>query len=138
MIALTPIVERLRAAGCRHAEGVLEMAALDASPRQLPFHHVVPTGEGARPNANAGARDQAVDAGFSVMVTVDGQRRHRDGVSEELRDAINRVVDAITGWTHPEASRACDFAGGRLASASGSTVTWEVRFTTRYHLRKAS
>lgn len=138
MIALTPVVERLRGAGCRQVEGVLEMARLDQPPLQLPAYHVVPREETAAASQLAGARDQKVDVGVTVMVTVDGQRRNQAGVSEELRDAVLRARDAIVGWTHPEASAPFDYAGGRLASAGGSTVTWEVRFRTRYHLRKTS
>jgi len=137
-LALTPFVQQLRAAGCRQVSGVLEFAAETVEPRQLPAFYVVPTGEQARPSSTDQARDQAVDAAVSVMVVVDGSRRNADGISEELRTQTRIARDALVGWTHPGASRACAFAGGRLASASGSVAVWEVRLTTRYHLRKAS
>lgn len=132
-LALTPIVERLRGAGLARVQGVLEMPR--AEPPVLPAFFVVPTAETAGANATAGVRDQAVDVGFSVMVAVDGARRNEAGVSEALKAECDRVVDALVGWTHPAASRACDYAGGRLASASGSSVVWEVRLRSRYHLR---
>ena len=137
MIALGPICDRLRAGGCARVEGVLELAAIDAAaPRQLPAFFVVPTSETGGGNALDQGRDQPVDVGFSVVVLVDGARRDRAGVSEQLRDEANRARDAVLGWTHPEASRACSFAGGRLVSVTGPTVAWEVRLTTRVHLRR--
>lgn len=137
-LSLTPFVDQLRKAGCRQVEGLLEFAATTVEPRQLPAFFVVPTTESARASSTDQARDQAVDAGVSVMVVLDGTRRAQAGISEELRDQTRIVKDALVGWTHPDAARACAFAGGRLASASGSTVVWEVRLTTRYHLRKKS
>lgn len=138
MLALTPIVDHLRAAGLLNVEGVLEIPTADQLPRALPAHYVVPTSESAGGNPMAGARDQAVDVTFSVLVVLEGSRRNQAGISEEVRDRTKPVIDAITGWTHPEASCACDYLGGRLGSASGRVVTWEVRFRSRYRLRKAS
>lgn len=138
MIALGPICDQLRAGGCRQAEGVLELAALSAEPRQLPAFYVLPTSEAAGGNANDQGRDQPVDVGFSVMVVVDAARRNQAGVSEQLKIETDRARDALLGWTHPEAARACAFAGGRLVSVSGPAVTWEVRFITRVHLRRKS
>lgn len=140
MLALTPFVQQLRAAGFDQVEGALELPRLDEQPRRLPALWVVPTDERAGANSLSGARDQPVDAGISVIVVVDGARRNRDGVSEELKTRIDQVVDAIAGWRHPEASRACDYAGGRLlpGGAGATTLTWEVRFTSRFRLRKAS
>lgn len=136
-LALTPIIEQLRGAGCAQVEGVLELSGQETEPRRLPAYFVVPTDESAQPNANSGTRDQAVDVGFQIFIVVDGARRNKAGISEELREQTRRVKDALVGWTHPQASRPCDYAGGRLVSASGSTVVWAVRLRTRYHERKA-
>ncbi len=135
-LALTPIVMQLRACGFRQVEGVLEVPREDEQPRSLPALFVIPSSETASPNATAGRRDQKVEVAFSVIVVVDGARRNRDGVSEEIKSQFDMVQDAITGWTHPEASGACDYSGSRMASAGRSTVTFELRFKTRYHLRK--
>lgn len=139
-LALTPIVEQLRAAGLRNVDGLLEFSAQVEAPRALPAYFVVPTAETARGDANdrVGALDQKVTAGFSVMTVLEAARRHKDGVHEDLKIETGKVVDALLGWTHPEASGRCSFAGGRLASADGRTVVWETRFTSPYHLRKAS
>lgn len=139
-LALTPFVEQLRAAGCNHAEGLLEFSRQTVAPRVLPARFVVPVSEspasGAAPTV--GARDQAVDVALSVFLVLNGAALDRSGVSEQLQVETQRIVDALVGWTHPGASRACDYAGGRLASADGSTVVWELRFRTRYHLRRTS
>ena len=138
-LSLAPIVAQLKAAKLSRVEGVLEFAGLTAAPAALPAFFVVPLSDTASANPqDAGARDQAVDAGFAVMICLDGARRHGAGVSDELSTEIGRVIDALAGWTHPQAARACDFAGGQLASASGSVVVWQVRFRTRWRLRKAS
>lgn len=136
MLALTPIAERLRACKITQVEGVLEMAAVKTAPRMLPAYFIVPSAESAQDNKLAGARDQLVTAGWSVIVVVDAAQRRADGVHEGLKSAVDAVVDALTGWKHPAASAASDYAGGRLISAAGSTVEWEVKFKARYHLRK--
>jgi len=137
-LALTPIVERLRGAGMRQVEGVLEFTTQTVEPRQLPARFVVPVSESAAGNSVDVGRDQAIDVSFSVFVVVDGARRNQAGIAEELKAEEDKVCEALVGWTHPAASRACSYAGGRLASVSGSTVTWEVRLRTRYHERKRS
>ncbi|AOW22724.1 hypothetical protein AVM11_03480 [Sphingomonas melonis TY] len=137
-LSLTPIVERLRAAGFRQVEGVLELAGKPDEPRVVPALFVVPTGERAGASTNDVGRNQPVDVGFSVFVAVDGARRNAAGISEELTVQVRAVKDAVVGWTHPDAARACAYSGGRLASAAGSRVSWEVRFTTRYHERRTS
>ena len=136
-LALTPFVEQLRKAGVRQVQGVLEFAATTVEPRQLPAHFVVPVAETAGGSAVDQGRDQTVDVTIAVMIVVDGARRNEAGISEELKACEDRVIEALVGWTHPAASRACSYAGGRMASASGSTVAWEVRLRTRYHERKA-
>ena len=137
-LALTPIVEQLKAAGARQVQGVLEFSATTVEPRQLPAYFVVPVSEDAGGSAVDQGRDQAVDVTFTVMIVVDGTRRNTAGISEELKTCEDLVATALVGWKHPAASRACSYAGGRLASASGSTVAWAVRLRTRYHERKSS
>lgn len=137
-LALAPIVDQLKPAGFRNVAGILEFSKLTVAPRALPALFVVPIAETARANVNVGGRDQAIDVSFAVMLMLDGAGIHQAGVSDELKVQTGRVIDALVGWTHPEASRACDYAGGRLASADGSTVVWDLRFTARHHLRKPS
>ena len=135
-LALAPIVAQLRRAGFKQVDGVLEFSSQSSTPRALPALFVLPTAETARASVNVGGRDQAIDTAFSVILVLDGSRRDQSGVSEELFDQAGRVIDALTGWTHPAASRACDYSAGRILSASGSTVEWAISFTTRQHLRK--
>jgi hypothetical protein len=138
MLALTPIVERLKAAGLRNVEGVLELIDVQDMPRALPAFFVVPSRESASENRMSGVIDQLVECGFSVMVVVDGSRRNRDGISEEIKTQTDAVKAALVGWTHPDASRACELSGGQLASAGARACTWDCRFRTRYHFRKTS
>lgn len=140
MLSLTPIVDRLKAEGMRNTEGVLEFGGQTVPPRAMPAYFVVPLAEDARGDANdrVGRIDQKVVAGFSVMIVLAGAQRHADGINEGLQREVKRVVDALLGWKHPEASGLCSYGGGRLASADGSTVVWAVRFNSPYHLRKAS
>lgn len=138
-LGLTPIVERLREGGVGNAEGLLEFSAQTDVPRNLPAFFVVPLREDAAGDANGrtGVIDQKVTVGFSVMVVL-GARRSRQQVAEDLKIETGKVVDALLGWKHPEASGLCSYAGGRLVSADGQSVVWEVRFTSSHHLRKAS
>jgi len=136
-LSLAPIIDKLRAAGLDPVEGLLELKAMTAPPARLPAYFVVPTDETAQPNNVAGARDQRVTVAFSVVITLRGAR-HGDTVNDELKQTTRRVKDALTGWTHPDASSPCDYVGGRLLSGSGSTIEWRVRFSTRYHLRRPS
>jgi len=137
-LALQPIVDQLIAAGCRNVAGIIEFSAQTVEPRAKPAFFVVPIAEQPQPNTLSGARDQKVDVRWSVMVVLEGARRHAAGISEDVKIETDRVADALTGWTHPDASRPTDYDGGRLASADGSTVVWEVRFRSTWHLRKAS
>lgn len=137
-LAQTPIVQQMRSSGLKQVQGVLEFSAETVEPRQLPAFYVVPVGETAKDNAQDAGRDQAVDVTASVMIAVDGSRRNTDGISDSLKECEDAVCAALVGWTHPAASRPFSYAGGRLASARGSTVVWELRLRTRYHLRKAS
>lgn len=136
-LTLTPIVEQLRT-GFRQVEGVLEFSRQDTPPRTLPALFVVPASEAAQANKLAGARDQVVDVGFAVMLVVDGARRNAAGIAEDLSIEGEKVKALLTGWRHPQASRACDFVRASLASASGSIVVWDMRFTARYHIRQPS
>lgn len=137
-LALTPIVELLKAHGCKHAEGLLEFGAQTTTPATLPARFVVPTAESAQPNSLDGGRNQRVGCGISVFLVLEAARRRQAGVAEDLKVETDRLRDILVGWTHPEASGPFDYAGGRLASADGSAVVWELRVTAAYNLRKTS
>lgn len=134
---LKPFVDRLKAERFSNVFGVLEFVALTAPPAGTSFY-VVPESEDARPNnlVGSGALDQQVAATFMVVIVMPGTARNPDAVSDALEEAKQRVITVIAGWTHPDASRACELAGGRLLSASGSTVAWGVMFRTAWRLRK--
>lgn len=136
MLALTPIAERLRAAGARNVAGLLEFSAQTELPRALPAHFVVPTGESANGNVVSGAHEQRVEVTFSVIVVLDAAARRTDVIAEDLKTSVDLVRGAIAAWMHPQAAAPTDYAGGRLVSADRSTVVWEVRFRSRYHVRK--
>lgn len=130
-----PIVDRLKEAGCKRVYGALEFAGLKDRPDHLPAFFVVPEGWTATPNQLAGAHDQRTSESFGVVIMLHEAPRRDDAVSEELETEERRVIDALAGWTHPDASRACDAAGGRLLSVSGSTLSWMVSFRTSRHIR---
>ncbi|MBX9881267.1 MAG: hypothetical protein K2X73_04770 [Sphingomonas sp.] len=136
MLAQQPIVEQLRRAGAKSAEGVIEFAGQVEAPRMVPAFFVIPTRERAEPNAYAGARDQRVSVEIGVVIVLAGAARHGQSTSEQLVDACQLAGRALTGWTHPQASAPTDYAGGELLSTKDGLVMWLMRFATRYHERK--
>lgn len=133
---LAPTVARLRDGGCRNVAGTLEMIGLKAPP-QLPAHFVVDQGESASPNRHQGVHHQEVATTIGVVVIMNGTARRGDSVSEELGEHIDRVIDLLVGWTAPEAAGPFNYAGGRLLSVNGQTLSWLLTFTTTRHIRKA-
>jgi hypothetical protein len=133
---LTPTVERLRSEGCQNVSGALELAGLQAPP-QLPAHFVVPQGENAAPNTRQGVHHQEVETTIGVVVMVRGVARREELVSEELGELLDKAIDAVIGWAHPEAAEAFSYSGGRLLSVSGQTLSWLLTFTTKRQIRKA-
>ena len=136
MIALTPVVDRLKSGGCLNVAGVLEYAGLAAPPTQLPAHFVAPDAESASENRTTGLIDQRVALDFRVVIVVRADARDPDRPSEDLTAAIERVVDRLIGWSHPDASDPVQYRGGSLMTAGGRLVAWGVRFRTHYHLRR--
>ena len=132
-----PIVEQLKQGGFARVYGALELAGLKDRPERLPALFVVPEGKSATPNRTTGAHDQLESVNFGVVLVLDGTGRREDQVSDELAEQEAKVIDALTGWTHPDASRACDYAGGQMVSADRHTVSWMVRFITARRIRKA-
>ncbi|WP_289145037.1 hypothetical protein [uncultured Sphingobium sp.] len=139
MIAQGPIVNQLMGyAGFRSVKGVLEWAGLTESPRAVPALFVVPQGDTGQPNRMSGVIDQKVDETFGVVVIVEGRPRAGDEVDDGLKREVDRVIDAMVGWTHPEAGRPTEYGGGRLLSADGYRVAWMLTFKTSSHIRKQS
>lgn len=136
MIALAPFVERLKAAGFKHVEGELALAKVDGPPAADQALFVVSEGETAEPNRMSGVIDQAITERIAVVAVVRAGARHKEGTSDAVRDAVNRVVDALIGWTHPEASAPLTYTGRETLSVGGALVSTAVRFTTRSHLRR--
>lgn len=138
MISFEPTIARLKDAGFAHVEGLLEMVSLAEAPRVSPALFIVPERGGASPNSlGAGAIDQKVTETFSVVLVLEAVRRV-GGTSEALQENTKKVMDALLGWQHPEASKPCEFAGERLVSAQGRQVLWAMSFTTSRHIRKVS
>ena len=137
---LSPVVDQLKQAGLKRVYGALELAGLEKAPGQLPAYFVVPEGEDAAPNTLVGAHDQAAGFRFGVVIIFDGAARNDERVSEQISEQSDRVIHALIGWTHPDASRACDYAGARMLtlSASGRTLAWMASFRTARHIRKVT
>lgn len=135
MIAVRPIAARLEAAGCVRVQGVLEYAALEAPPPQLPAFFVLPAEETAAPSRLAGIVDQKVTARFQVVIVVAAIQRRTGAPAEQLETEVERVVRALVGWTHPEGSGCIEYDGGRLLSVAGHAAAWSARFRTAHHLR---
>ncbi len=137
MIRATPITDRLKAAGFKHAEGILELATQTEPPRISPALFVMPEREAGQPNRlGTGVMDQKVVETFAVAIVVEGARL-QGKVGEDLAEHTRAVEDALIGWTHPDASGPCEFAGSRLVGVDRGKVTWAVFFTASRHIRKS-
>lgn len=132
-----PIADRLAGLGFKYIGGALEYAALTRMPGNLPQAYIVEEAEQSGDNRLATvAIDQRVSVEFSVVIIFDGAGRQERQISEALERLRGAVRDELLGWKHPEAAGPILFAGGRLLSVDGSTVSWAVRFRTAYRLRK--
>ncbi len=139
MMAQQPIVDRLTDdAGFKSVSGLLEWAGLTEAPRAVPALFIVPQGDNAQPNRMSGVIDQKVDETFGIIVVVEGQKRSGHLVDDSLKREVDRVIDTMVGWTHPEAGRPAEYGGGRLLSTDGYRVAWLLTFTTSSHIRKQS
>lgn len=132
---LVPVIDRLKACGFKRVEGALEFAALDKAPTHYPAFFVLPQQEDANPNKMSGVHDQAATFSFGVVIMV-GARASVGSASDELSELEEKVIDALAGWTPPEATRPCDYSAGRMLTVSASTVAWLVTFKTGRHIRK--
>lgn len=128
-------IARLRDAGFARVEGVLDYAALTAPPAYLPALYVVPEDEDAGANTMVGVHDQRIVARFRVVAIV-GAALRPDVTADALRNAVVQIRDTLTGWTHPEASGATEYVGGRLQAIEPGTVAWGVRFRAPYRFRR--
>ncbi len=138
MIALAPIIERVKAAGYGHVEGLFEFAQLKSAPRNLPAVFVIPNRTDPQGSPRIGAYDQKVTFGFSVVIVMAMPGRDPSAASERLRHELRRIVDALFGWKHPEATSGCFLAGGRLLDLDAATVSWAQDFTTHTRERKTT
>lgn len=137
MLSFEPTVSRLKAAGLRAVDGVLEFAGLETAPRAMPAYFVVPERETAAPNRMSGVVDQKVTEIFSVVVIVEAKKA-AGAASDELKRCCATVIEALLGWRHPEASGPCEYVGGRLTSVDGGHIVWALSFSASHHLRKES
>jgi hypothetical protein len=138
MIALGPIIAELKAAGYGQVEGLFEFAQLKSPPRNLPALYVIPNRTDAQGAPRLGAYDQKLTFGFSVVIVMALPARSTAGVSEQLRDELRRVNDALFGWQHPEAASGCYLAAGLLLDLDAATLSWRQDFTTTYRERKVA
>lgn len=138
VIASRPIVERLETHGFAKVAGVIEWAGLKAAPAHSPALFVITDRETARPNEMVGVHDQRVATMIRVVSVLKPGIRVEGGASQELELHLAKVIDALVGWKHPDASGGFDYAGGRLLSADGWGVAWASDFTTAWRLRKGT
>ena len=135
MIDLQPIVAALKAAGCPRVLGVLEYAALENAPAQLPAHFVVPIDDQASPSRTNGIIDQRVVVTFQVITVVAAQAALAGRPSDELRQAVLKARRTILGKTFPETVQPAELVNGRLMSARAREAVWGDRFRTAIHER---
>jgi hypothetical protein len=134
-----PIIDALDKLGFVQRGGVLEYAALQSVPGNLPAAFVVPQVESAGPNRlGTGATDQRVLWSFAVVVILAAGARRPEAVSEQLEDLTAKVKATLAGWKHPDASGPTEFTDGQLVGAGAGAVSWAVRFRCPYHLRKVN
>lgn len=138
VISSAPIVDRLEAHGFPKVAGVAEWAGLKAAPAHSPALFVITDRETARPNEMVGIHDQRVATMIRIVSVLKPAARIEGGASQELEQHRIKVIDAIVGWKHPDASGAFDYAGGRLIAADGWGVAWASDFTTAWRLRKGN
>lgn len=138
MIALAPIIGRLKEAGYGHVEGLFEFAQLKAPPRNLPAVFVIPNRTDPQGSPRVGAYDQKIVFGFAAVIVMAMPARDPSGASEQLGREIRRVIGALFGWKHPEAASGCYLAGGRLLDLDAATISWAQDFTTSYRERKVT
>jgi hypothetical protein len=134
---LNPVVDRLKGAGVARVQGVLELMALKSVPI-LPAHYVVPDSETAGPNRLTGAHSQKTEIRFGVVIMIEGAAANQGKASDQLAEMEDKIIDALLGWVHPDADLGCDYAGARMLSVSGSTLSWMVSFRTGRLIRKVS
>lgn len=138
MIAAAPIIARLKDAGFKHVQGVIEFAGLKAAPAHSPALFVVPHVEAARDNEMNGIHDQPVATQFRVILLLKVPVRAEAEASKLLEVEERKVIDALAAWRHPDATGATNYAGGSLLAADGWGVTWASNFRANWRLRKGN
>ena len=133
---LVPIVDCMKAAKLGRVYGALEFAGLKTAPAQLPARFVVPEGWDATPNNRIGVHDQSLSETFGVIHMLQAAALNQAAIADDLEAEERRTIDALVGWTHPDASRACEAVRGRLLSVDGHTLNWMTTFRTGRHIRK--
>jgi hypothetical protein len=133
---LQPIINRLDPLGFKTLGGAMEYAELKTLPGRLPAAFVVPQSKSASPSARVGVIDQKVSALFAVVIILPATRAGNRLVATDLEDFEAAVVNALVGWTHPDATLPTEFADAAVLSVDGTAFTWAIRFRTSYHIRK--
>lgn len=134
---LAPVIDRLKAKRLKRVYGALELAGLDKEPgaTQLPAYFVIPDGWSASPNRTTGVHDQLVSEDFGVVILMAGAPLREGQTSDALHEAELAVIAALAGWTHPDATRACEASRARMVSVSRNTLGWFVGFSTGRRIR---
>lgn len=136
MIVAAPIVGRLKAVGYKQVQGVIAFAGMKAAPAHSPALFVLPQRDAARDNETNGIHDQSVASQFQVIIVLKVPVRVDEETERLLEIEEEKVIAALAGWRHPDATGPTNYAGGHLLSADGGGVAWAVNFRTKWRLRK--
>jgi hypothetical protein len=141
-VRMGPVLEQLEGLGFVTLGGSEEFVSLTTRPGRLPAAFAVHDSEEAEPNRYAtGVVGQRVSVDFSIVLIAPGNGRFIEGrgltVSDEFTALRRAVIERLLGWQHPDLERPTEFKAGRLVSTDGTAITYALRFTSNYHLRKA-
>lgn len=134
-----PIIDRLADLGFKYVGGLLEFAQLKNAPpaNRLPAAYVIPEGWQTNDKSPAvGVIDQKFADKFSIVLVLQ-ESRSDTRASEDLAVWERKVLEALVGWTHPEATSPCLAVSARLTSIGDGVISWRIMLSTSHHLRKA-
>lgn len=139
VIALSPIVERLRAqcASLRHVAGAADFASIADRVTVHPAAWVVPLGDVAGENRfSAGATSQAVDASIGVVVCVGDVSDQKGSSAIEALTLVRReVLAALLGWPPDDGALGLNYAGGDALRFSAGLIWWQDTYSTAWEAR---
>lgn len=138
VLTLSPIVERLEAAGIYRSVGGgrdLRRAAQGGAVGS-PLAFVLPMEESARPSGVAGGiQHTAVTARFSVLSLAEDLSRDAGGRAVSQIEEVRRgLLSALAGFRPDFADAPAEFVRGRLVTQPlpGGLIGWQDEFSLRF------